>query len=144
MEHNSSIIDNYLEKPYWVIDILPKQVPANVQGQYFEIEKYFLKEPQFGMICKKFSSILIKLNCYYDISVCNTLNKWSDNPLPETIEDSLTSGKTVYVVLKSEDAMIGFNGDDHYMTLYNPSENLLELVKLLAHSEGLFVWKPEN
>ena len=79
MEH-SSIIDNYLEKPYWVIDILPKQVPANGQGQYFKIEEYFLKEPQFGMICKKFSSILIKLNCYYDISVCNTLNKWSDNP----------------------------------------------------------------
>ena len=143
MEH-SSIIDNYLEKPYLVIDILPKQVPANGQGQYFKIEEYFLKEPQFGMTCKKFSSILIKLNCYYDISVCNALNEWSDNPLPETIEELLTSRKTVYVVLKSENAMVGFNGDEHYMTLYNPNENLLELVKLLAHSEGLFVWKPEN
>ena len=103
-----------------------------------------MKEPQFGMICKKFSSILIKLNCDYDISVCNAFNVWSDNPLPETIEESLTSGKNIYVVLKSEDAMIGVNGDDHYMTLFNPNENLLELVKLLAHSEGLFVWKPGN
>ena len=25
-------IDDYLEKPYWLIDILPKQVPANSRG----------------------------------------------------------------------------------------------------------------
>ncbi len=141
MEH-SSIIDHYLAMPYWVIDILPKQVPSNGRGQYFKIEGHFLKEPQFGAICKKFSNVIIKLNCYCDISVCNALDDCSDNPQPEYIEECLSSGKAVYVVLKSEHAMIGFCGDDHYMTLYNPDENLLELVSSLAHSEGLFVWKP--
>ena len=56
----------------------------------------------------------------------------------------LTGGDAVYMVMDSENAMIGFNGDDHYMTLYNPSKELLELVSLLANSEGLFVWKPDN
>jgi hypothetical protein len=141
MEH-SSIIDYYLSLPYWVIDILPKQVPSNGHGQYFKIEGHFLSEPQFGVICKKFSNIIIKLNCYYDISVCTTLDDWSDNPQPAYVEECLASGNIVYVALKSGNAMIGFCGDDHYMTLYNPDENLLELVSSLAHAEGLFVWKP--
>ena len=34
-------IEEYLNKPYWVIDILPKQVPADSKGQYFRIEKYY-------------------------------------------------------------------------------------------------------
>ena len=37
------MIEEYLEKPYWVIDILPKQVPADSRGQYFEIEEYYLE-----------------------------------------------------------------------------------------------------
>ena len=140
----SSIIDDYLEKPYWIIDILPKQVPANSQGQYFKIERFFLKEPHFGVICQKFSNLLIKVNCFYGISLFNAHEEWVMNPQPESILESLSARETVFVVLKSEDAMIGFNGDDHYMTLHNPDENLLEMIRSLAISEGLFVWKPED
>ena len=32
-------LDEIMEKPYWIIDILPKQVPGNSPGQYFKIEK---------------------------------------------------------------------------------------------------------
>ena len=154
---------DYLEKPYWVIDILPKQVPANGQGQYFKIEEFFLKEPQYSVIRKKFCSLLLKLNCYYDIAVLNAHDEWIGNPSPESVEEWMLSGEAVYVMLKSgeggdayapsdadedacgpEEAMIVFSGDDHYLTLYNPNENLLELVSSLANAEGLFVWKPEN
>ena len=45
METNKNIepridIDDYLEKPYWVVDILPRQVPPNANGQFFRIEDY--------------------------------------------------------------------------------------------------------
>ena len=36
-------IDKLLNTPYWVIDILPAQVPKDSPGQYFTIEDYFLK-----------------------------------------------------------------------------------------------------
>ncbi len=36
------------------------------------------------------------------------------------------------------------SGDDHYMTIYNPDEDLLELVRQCAHAEGLFVWGPKH
>lgn len=154
---------DYQEKTYWVIDILPKQVPANGQGQYFKIEEFFLKEPQYSVIRKKFCSLLLKLNCYYDIAVLNTHDEWIDNPPPESVEEWLSSGEAVYVMLKSgagedncapfgsgedncdpKEAIIIYSGDDHYLTLYNPNENLLELVSSLANAEGLFIWKHEN
>ena len=137
-------IDDYLEKPYWLIDILPKQVPANSRGQYFKMEKYWLQQPQFGMIRRKFASLLMKLNCYYEVSIADASGAVSVSLQPESLEKMLTGGDIVYMVMDSENGMIGFSGDDHYMTLYNPSEELLELVSLLASSEGLFVWKPDN
>jgi len=137
-------VDDYLEKSYWLIDILPKQVPANSRGQYFGIERYWLLEPQFSRICRKFASLLMKLNSYYEVSVTDASGTGSVSLQPESLEKMLTSDGAIYMAMDSENAMIGFNGDDHYMTLYNPSKELLELVSLLASSEGLFVWKPDN
>lgn len=137
-------IDEYLEKPYWLIDILPKQVPSNSRGQYFKIERYWLEQPQFGSICHKFASLLMKLNCYYEVSIADASGAVFVNLQPESLEEMLTGGVAVYMVMDSENAMICFNGDDHYMTLYNPSNELLKLISLLASSEGLFVWKSDD
>lgn len=136
----SDLIDLYLEKPYWVIDLLPKQVPADSQGQYFNIEKHFLSQPQFADICRKFANVLLKLNCYYDFTVLNPPDM-GVNPAPEQLVNWLTAGKALHMLLASEESMIAFNGDDLYMTLYNPSESLLQLITPLALSEGLFAWK---
>ena len=136
-----NIIEKYLEKPYWVIDLLPKQVPFKCGGQYFKIEKYILKH-QKSRVCKKFSDLLIKLNCYHSINMFHSPDIWTANPDPENVEAWVAGGQMVYVWLESEDALIGYTGDDHYMTLYNPSEELLELISSLAASEGLFIWKP--
>ena len=35
-------IEELLEKPYWIVDILPEQVKQDSPGQYFAVEKYFL------------------------------------------------------------------------------------------------------
>ena len=44
-------IDDLLQLPYWIIDILPEQVPKDSPGQYFAVEKYFLEEkPKRRMI----------------------------------------------------------------------------------------------
>ena len=80
-------IEELLSKPYWIVDILPKQVPANAGGQYFTIEKYFLSPPHIDAIYRKFANMMLKLNCYDDIKVfqvdgetCVELNKYEDGP----------------------------------------------------------------
>ena len=136
-----NVIEEYLKKTYWVIDILPWQVAGDGKGQYFKIEKYYLRHPQVDAIYRHFGQLLIKLNCYEDICVCHS-ESWTENPEPETLEEWVSEREPLFVVLKSADAMIVISGDDHYMTLYNPNNRLLDLVRALAASENLFVWQP--
>ena len=140
-------IEEYLNKPYWVIDILPKQVPADSKGQYFRIEKYFLEHPQIDNIYRKFTNILLKLNCYEDIDVSHDGEEWLTNPAPHELEAALlkcmADKQLFYIILKSADVLITVSGDDTYMTVYNPTEEVLELIGSLAGSEGLFLWRQE-
>ena len=141
-------IEEFLDKPYWVIDILPKQVPADSKGQYFRIEKYFLEHPQIDNIYRKFTNILLKLNCYEDIDVSYDGDEWITNPAPHELEAALlkfmADKQMFYIILRSADVLITVSGDDTYMTVYNPTEEVLELIGSLAGSEGLFMWKPIN
>ena len=141
-------IEEYLNKPYWVIDILPKQVPADGKGQYFRIEKFFLEHPQIDNIYRKFTNILLKLNCYEDINVSYDGEDWITNPAPHELEAALlkcmADKQMLYIILKSADVLITVSGDDTYMTVYNPTEEVLELIRSLACSVGLFVWRYER
>ena len=138
-------IEEHLNKPYWVIDILPKQVPADGKGQYFRIEKFFLEHPQIDNIYRKFTNILLKLNCYEDIGVSYDGEEWITNPAPHELEAALlkcmADKQMFYIILRSADVLITVSVDDTYMTVYNPTEEVLELIGSLAGSEGLFLWR---
>ena len=125
-------IEELLETPYWIIDILPKQVPKDSPGQYFAIEDFFLKE-QLTEIKKKHIGVILKLNCYLDISIDG-----EKNPAPERIRDIMTE-RYVYIMLG--DSMILSEPDDTHMTVFNPDEELLDLIREISSSEGLFVWE---
>ena len=134
-------IEELLEKPYWVIDILPKQVPAESPGRFFDVERYLLEHPQVDALKARKLSVMLKLHCYYDLQistdVCET---WAENPSPEVLRAALDS--YLYVLLPGEQALITVDPGDINMTLYNASEDLLALVRQLAAAEGLFVWQP--
>ena len=126
-------IEELLQTPYWIIDILPKQVPKDSSGQYFEIEKY-LREKLLKDIRQKHANVILKLNCYRDIELDG-----EKNLKPHRIAEAINERGT-YII--TGDAMILSEPDDTHMTIFNPDEEMLELVKELASAEGLFVWKP--
>ena len=40
MKNNEAMnVDDLMDKPLWIMDLLPKQVPDNRAGQYFKVEK---------------------------------------------------------------------------------------------------------
>lgn len=136
-------IEDLLSKPYWIVDILPKQVPANAGGQYFKIEKYFLSSPRVDTIYRKFANMLLKLNCYVDIIVFLIDDEsWVENPAPEDMERMVLKRRPLFVVLKQSMAMLSITGDDHNMTLYGADEETLQLISSIVSAEGLSVWKP--
>ena len=128
-------IEKLLLSPYWIIDILPKQVPQDSPGQYFTIEKY-LRHDQMDAVRQKHINVILKLNCYRQIF----LDKETvGNPPPERIAEEMRK-RCLYIMV--DDAMILSEPDDTHMTLFNPDDELLELMKALSAGEGLFVWKP--
>ena len=139
------IIEAFLDKPYWIIDILPIQVPADAAGQYFRIERYFLS--QLDIISKRFASVLVKLNCYIDLQV-GLEEDWISNPDPGNLErlfrNAVSLRSPLSIIIGPNNALVTFSGDDHYMTLYGPDPDLLSLISKLASAEGLFVWGPER
>ncbi len=129
-------IDELLQTPYLIVDILPRQVPMGSPGQYFVVKDYFLAEDQLTKIKEKHINLILKLNCYRDISIDE---EPAVNPRPDQIAGAIRSR---YLCILTEESLIVSEPDDTYLTVYNPDENLLELIKTIAAAEGLFVWKP--
>ena len=140
------MIEELLNKPYRIIDILPERVPEGSAGQYFAMERYWLQPPVFAEIRRRFAGILLKLNCYSDFRVCFfDPEETILNPAPELLVSLIMEGqRDLCILLPGEDALITLNHDDTWMTLYHPSETLLRRTERLASAEGLFVRLPDE
>ena len=140
------LMGDLLEGPYWIVDILPEQVPKDAPGQYFEVERYFLQHERIQNLRRRFAEILLRLNCYFDMAVSfDSCESWEKNPDPETFAERLAglSGNSfLRAVFDAERAMIDVEHDDTYMTVYDPDLRLMDKLKVLAAAEGLFVWYP--
>lgn len=135
MEDASERIEALLEEPYWVIDLLPEQVPTDSAGQFFAVEELFRCEPRRSELLRKRADLLLKLNCYRDFCVDGE----ETNPAPAKLALAV---ETRYLTILVDDALITSDPDDIYITVYNPDDRLLELLRALAAGEGLFVWQP--
>ncbi|MBQ3423817.1 MAG: hypothetical protein IJH38_01285 [Clostridia bacterium] len=130
-------VEELLQCPYWIIDILPSQVPEDSPGQYFAVEKVFLQGDRLEAIKQKHINLVLKLNCYRDLSIGDEA---AINPPPKHIADEM---KKRVLCMMTGGSMILSEPDDTHLTVFNPDSQLLELIRQIAWSEGLFVWKPD-
>ena len=147
-ETKSDLIERLLDKPYWLIDIMPCLVPDNGHGQYFAIERFYRESTQTARRLEMLAHVLMKLNCYYDICVgFGQEDDWTTNPEPEklmTMITELTPGKPLYLMVEPADAMFVLDSDDTYWPVYNASPQLLQLLQQLVHGTGFYVWQPSQ
>ena len=142
-------IEELLGKPYWIVDIFPRQVSENAGGQYFKIEQYYLK--RLPLLRRKYVDMLLKLNSYFDFEVSHDGESWARNPAPETFEQWISAcmsenptEPSLYVSVESGKVLMMMESGDTYMTVYNPTDEILSMICLLATSSGLFVWQPNK
>ena len=119
-------IDELLEMPYWVVDILPRQVPADSPGQYFAVERHYLEESQFAQVKQRHIDLVLKLNCYFDLALDD---EQEVNPSPARVVQEMNRR---YVCIRMGDALIVSEPDDTCLTFYNPNDEQLALVRQLA------------
>ena len=140
------MIDDFFDKEYWVVDFLPKQVPENGGGRFFSVEQYYLEPSRYAVLREHFSDILLKLYCYYDLRLfIGDNSEGIINPDPEMLTDLVKGNQNnLCILVGTSEALITLSRDDTCMTVYAPSEDLLELIRTLAGVAGLFVWKLQN
>lgn len=134
-----------MESPYWIIDILPKRVPDDRSAAYSKVERYYLSEPPINALRRKQAEIIIKLSCYYDIQLSTDYGEsFSKLAIPDDIEKHFVAcvgTKSLYISIESPECLITIDGCDTYMTVYSSDYKLTELIKHIASSVGLFLWK---
>ena len=145
---NTEIIDDLLEKEVYIIDFLPETVPKNCGGSYFDVEYYILNSKNSKIIKDRFLFVILKIMCYYHVSVF--WNGFVENPTPELIESAMSeimenhSGTLNIFISHNEYALLVFDWDCSYLALYNPSDKMKDLFEKISVSEGLFFRKAED
>ena len=127
-------IEKLLETECWIIDVLPRRVSKARAKQYSDLEKMFLHSEE---LVKKHYNIILKLNCYYKLKMVD----YSGEDLGDVNPASLlkyVGHKPVYLLLGN--SLISLDPDDMHMTLYNPTNTILSMMKKVVSSEGMFVW----
>ena len=145
MHEHDVLVEELLKQDCWVMDYLPRQVPADSPGQFFKVETYLLNHFEEYGLRARFTAVILKLMCYHRVSV--HWGEWLEDPHPKLVADAV---KTILenhsgwlnILLPEENALLVFERDCLNLTLYNPSPELLALVRQIAPSEGLFCWKP--
>ena len=136
------MIDDFFDKEFWVVDFLPKQVPENACGRFFSVEQYYLDPLRYAVLRVQFSEILLKLYCYYDLRLFVDDTEGMFNPEPELLANYIKDNQgNLCILVGTSEGLITLSRDDTHMTVYAPSEDLLELIRMLADAVGLFVWK---
>ena len=140
----SNMIEELLQRPYWVVDLLPCQVPENSRGQFFAVEQFYLKGSRETSLLQKFTDILLKLNCYYDLLVFPDAGEEAvRNPKPETLSEWMAGEHSALnALIESGPTLITWSSGSTNLTVFAPTEAILELIRKLAGASGLFVWKP--
>ena len=127
-------IEKLLETECWIIDVLPRRVSKTRAKQYSDLEKMFLHSEE---LVKKHYNIILKLNCYYKLKMVAYSGEDLGDADPEKLLKYI-GHKPVYLLLAN--SLLSLDPDDMHMTLYNPTNAILALMKKIASSEGMFVW----
>lgn len=138
-------IEKIIEFQYWIIDILPKRIPDHRSVSYSKVEQYYLSEPRITELRRKQAEIIIKLSSYYDIQLSTDNGEsFSEMIVPNDIEKlfiACVGARSLYIAIQSPECLITLDGCDTYMTVYTSEGEEPELIKQLADSVGLFLWK---
>lgn len=142
---NDELIGRLLERPYWIVDVLPDRVPAEAGGQYPAVEGYYLRPPRREALRRKQAELLLRLNCYWDMAVSfDGGERWEREPDPEGFVERLTAlpeNACLRVLFPSQETLIDLDGGYTSLTVYDPKPALLFRLRKLAGGDGLFVWR---
>ncbi|MBQ8278704.1 MAG: hypothetical protein IJZ23_02580 [Roseburia sp.] len=142
----NELVEQLLKEECYVIDFLPERVSEQYAERFLEVEEYFLQGNEWIRIKDSFVRILLKLQCYCSFRVYNEhwYEEFSICELADMLNRVLTSSNGYMNMLSIDNKLlICIEGFALNLSIYNATEDMLDLLSEMARTEGLYIRKSE-
>lgn len=145
-----ALVEELLEAPYFVADILPERVSKDAEGQYFAVEKYFCAPERLADIYRRHAEVMLRFNCYHSMFVTFDRGEtWERDPEPEGFVRRVTElagggAGFMRAVFPGAKVMIELDAGDTWTSVCCRGGEAPETLRALVSSAGLFLWPGEN
>ena len=138
-------VERLLEDDYWIIDILPSQIPIEKQAEYRALTDEYFESGKVAQLHRRYADILTMINSRFKTAMlCMPEDEWTISPDDVAVKDAVihhTERGCVDLLLPEEETLISLQAEDLYITVYHPTEELLSLLRQAVSESGFYIWQ---
>ena len=138
-------VERLLEDDYWIIDILPSQIPIEKQAEYRALTDEYFESGKVAQLHRRYADILTMINSRFKTAMlCMPEDEWTISPDDVAVKDAVihhTERGCVDLLLPEEETLISLQAEDLYITVYHPTEEILSLLQQAVSESGFYIWQ---
>lgn len=138
-------VEQLLEDDYWIIDILPSQIPIEKQAEYRALTDEYFESGKVAQLHRRYADILTMINSRFKTAIlCMPEDEWTISPHNNDVKDAVmhhTERGCVDLLLPEEETLISLQAEDLYITVYHPTEEILSLLRQAVSESGFYIWQ---
>ena len=138
-------VERLLEDDYWIIDILPSQIPIEKQSEYRALTDEYFESGKVAQLHRRYADILTMINSRFKTAMlCMPEDEWTISPDDVAVKDAVihhTEQGCVDLLLTEEETLISLQAEDLYITVYHPTEEILSLLRQAVSESGFYIWQ---
>ena len=138
-------VERLLEDDYWIIDILPSQIPIEKQAEYRALTDEYFESGKIAELHRRYADILTMINSRFKTAMlCMPEDEWTISPHNNDVKDAVihhTERGCVDLLLPEEETLISLQAEDLYITVYHPTEEILSLLRQAVSESGFYIWQ---
>lgn len=137
--------DTLFDAPYWLLDIVPSQIPQSRAADYAAREKDYRQPKKLEALYSLFAELLAVVSKRYAaVLTVFPEDKQTETPSGRQIAEAIRTHSrrgAVQLLLPKERSLLVLDAEDLYMTVYQPQPALLSLLRTEAEKRNLFLWR---
>ena len=138
-------VERLLEDDYWIIDILPAQIPVGKQAEYRALTDEYFESRKVAELHRRYADMLTMINSRFSTAMlCMPEDKWTISPADSAVIDAVirhTERGCVDLLLPDEDVLVSLQAEDLYITVYHPTSEILSLLQQTVSKMGFYIWQ---
>ena len=136
--------DTLFGSPYWLLDIVPSQIPQSRAADYAALERAYRQTEKLAALYSLFAELLAVVSKRYAaVLTVFPEDKQTEAPSGRQIAEAVRthSRRGAVQLLPKERSLLVLDAEDLYMTVYQPQPALLSLLRTEAEKRNLFLWR---